>query len=61
MQRHNQDPPTYVTVAEDGPEHNKTFSVEVRQGNKVLGAGKGNTKKNAHQDAAHQACQKLGI
>lgn len=61
MQRQNLDPPTYVTIAEDGPEHSKTFNVEVRQGDKVLGAGKGNTKKNAHQDAAHHACQKLGI
>lgn len=61
MQSNNQEPPNYVTVAEEGPEHNKTFTVEVRQGSKILGLGKGNTKKNAHQDAAHQACQKLGI
>lgn len=61
MQSRNQEPPRYVTIAEEGPEHNKTFVVEVRQGDKLLGTGKGNTKKNAHQDAAHQACQKLGI
>ena len=61
MQSQNQDPPTYVTVGEFGPEHNKTFSVEARQGDIILGTGKGNTKKNAQQDAAHQACQKLGV
>lgn len=61
MQSQNQEPPQYVTVAEEGPEHNKTFTVEVQQGSKILGSGKGNTKKNAHQDAAHHACQKLGI
>lgn len=61
MQSRNQEPPCYVTIAEEGPEHNKTFIVHVCHGDKVLGCGKGNTKKNAHQDAAHQACQKLGI
>jgi len=61
MQSRNQPPPTYVTVAEQGPEHHKTFVVEVRWGNKLLGTGKGGTKKNAHQEAARMACQKLGI
>ena len=61
MQGLNQLTPTYVTVGEYGPEHNKIFSVEARLGDKVLGYGKGNTKKNAQQDAAHEACQKLGI
>ena len=61
MQSRNQPPPTYVTVAEQGPEHQKKFVVEVRWGNKLLGTGTGNTKKNAHQEAARMACQKLGI
>ncbi|MGC9362170.1 MAG: putative dsRNA-binding protein, partial [Candidatus Syntrophosphaera sp.] len=47
--------------AEEGPEHNKTFVVEVRAGKKTLGSGKGSTKKNAQQEAARIACQKLGI
>lgn len=61
LQSKNQDPPRYVTIAEEGPEHNKTFVVEVRMGGKLLGTGRGNTKKNAHQEAARLACQKLGI
>jgi ribonuclease-3 len=61
MQSRNQEPPRYVTIAEEGPEHNKTFVVEVRMGAKLLGTGRGNTKKNAQQDAAHIACQKLGL
>jgi ribonuclease-3 len=61
MQGKNQDPPNYVTIAEEGPEHNKTFVVEVRLGGKLLGTGKGSTKKNAHQEAARLACQKLGV
>jgi len=61
LQSRNQEPPRYITIAEEGPEHNKTFIVEVRMGNKLLGTGRGNTKKNAQQDAAHIACQKLGL
>jgi ribonuclease-3 len=61
MQSKNQEPPRYITIAEEGPEHNKTFVVEVRLGNKLLGTGKGSTKKNAHQEAARLACQKLGV
>lgn len=61
MQSHSQLPPHYITLAEEGPEHNKIFVVEVRAGNKILGSGKGSTKKNAQQEAARLACQKLGI
>lgn len=61
LQGHNQDPPDYVTVAEEGPEHQKLFTVEIRLGNQTTCIGKGNTKKTAHQEAAKAACQKLGI
>jgi ribonuclease-3 len=61
LQARNQDPPKYITVSEDGPEHQKVFTIEVRVGNKLSCIGKGNTKKTAHQEAARQACKKLGI
>lgn len=61
MQSRSEPPPHYITLAEEGPEHNKTFVVEVRVGKQTLGSGKGSTKKNAQQDAARIACQKLGI
>lgn len=61
LQGRNQDPPKYVTIAEEGPEHQKVFLVEVRVGNKFSCTGKGNTKKAAHQEAARIACQKLGV
>jgi len=61
LQAHSEEPPRYVTVAEEGPEHNKTFIVETRLGNELLGRGKGNTKKTAQQEAARAACQKLGL
>lgn len=61
VQGRNQAPPKYITIAEEGPEHHKTFVVEVRIGNNVSCTGKGNTKKAAHQEAARLACQKLGV
>ena len=61
LQGRNQEPPRYVTIDEEGPEHHKTFTVEVRFGKDMKCTGKGSTKKNAHQEAAKAACQKLGV
>jgi len=54
--------PSYVLIREEGPEHNKTFTVEVRlqmpgvtAGNEIVGRATGSTKKKAEQDAARQA------
>jgi ribonuclease III len=53
--------PVYMLVQEAGPEHNKTFTVEVRLNTKNGGApaefvarAQGSTKKTAEQDAAKQ-------
>jgi ribonuclease-3 len=53
--------PTYVLVQEAGPEHRKTFTVEVRLDAKksenpgeFVGRAEGSTKKTAEQDAARQ-------
>jgi ribonuclease III len=53
--------PTYVLVDEAGPEHKKTFTVEVRLNAKkgegeagFVGRAAGSTKKTAEQDAARQ-------
>lgn len=45
----------YVLTGEEGPEHDKLFSVEVRFGGRVLGKGKGHNKKAAEQQAAYEA------
>jgi ribonuclease-3 len=57
---------SYVLVKELGPEHSKTFTVEVRLqavGNhgeiEFVGRAEGSTKKNAEQGAAHQLLQHL--
>ena len=43
------------TVAESGPDHQKSFRAVVRVGGRVLGSGVGRTKKAAEQQAAEAA------
>ena len=51
--------PIYKVVAADGPDHKKTFEVEVSVNGKLLGRGKGLTKKEAEMNAAIFAIEKL--
>lgn len=52
-------PPRYVIVGEEGPEHSKTFTVEVRLGKEWVSQAQGLSKKSAGQKAAHQVLQQL--
>ncbi len=45
----------YVLVDEIGPDHNKTFKVEVRLNSNVIGVGTGKSKREAEQAAAKEA------
>jgi len=51
--------PTYRTITEDGPDHDKVFTVEVSIKGKPCGTGKGKTKKAAQQLAAKDCLEKL--
>ena len=51
--------PRYRTVSETGPDHAKEFTVEVTIGGEVFGKGKGLSKQQAAQDAAHSALERL--
>lgn len=53
--------PTYVTVGESGPDHNKTFEVEARLGSNVIGHGTGRSKREAEQNAAKEALKLFGV
>jgi ribonuclease-3 len=51
----------YRTRAEEGPDHEKWFTIEVLASGKVLGCGRGRNKKEAEQSAACDALVKLGM
>ena len=52
-------PPRYFIVGEQGPEHSKTFTVEVRVGKEWIGQAQGLSKKAAGQKAAQGILQQL--
>ncbi len=55
--------PVYALVKEEGPEHKKTFTVEVRlpapELGQIVGRAQGATKKRAEQEAARQVLERL--
>jgi ribonuclease-3 len=51
--------PVYRTIEEVGPDHAKTFTVEVLAGDIILGRGSGRSKRAAEVDAARHALQGL--
>jgi len=52
--------PTYKTVRESGPDHDKHFTVSVSVGDKVYGEGEGKSKQDAEQEAARTALNAKG-
>jgi ribonuclease-3 len=59
LQARNLESAQYSVTAETGPEHRKTFHVELRVGTRTLGSATGPTKKNAELLAAQSALAKL--
>lgn len=53
--------PRYITVNEEGPNHARTFSVEVLVAGVVQGAGQGRSKKEAEQMAAKLAVERIAV
>ncbi|RMH15442.1 MAG: ribonuclease III [Acidobacteria bacterium] len=53
--------PSYCLVAEEGPDHEKVFTVDCRVGNQRLGTGEGGSKKLAEQRAAAAALAALDL
>jgi ribonuclease III len=51
--------PRYVILKEDGPEHSKTFTIEVRVGKDLTAQADGYSKKSAAQHAARQVLERL--
>jgi len=51
----------YNLIAEEGPAHDKRFTVEVKVEDIVFGVGEGTSKKEAEQEAAKKALEKLAV
>ena len=47
-------------IEETGPDHDKTFVVEVHLNSNVIGTGHGKSKKQAEQFAAKEALELMG-
>jgi ribonuclease-3 len=59
LQKANLPAPSYKTVTLRGPNHKRSFTVEVFSEKKPLAKAKGNSKKNAEQKAAQKALKSL--
>ena len=59
IQKISKDPISYAIVNEEGPDHNKVFEAQVCHEGRVLGVGKGRSKKEAEQSAASDAISKM--
>ncbi|MBI4064784.1 ribonuclease III [Candidatus Gottesmanbacteria bacterium] len=52
--------PTYHVIKSQGPDHAKTFWIEARANELVLGSGMGKSKQEAEQAAAASSLEKMG-
>jgi len=59
-QAHEGITPWYRLVSQEGPSHNREFTVEVLLGEEVAGKGHGRNKQTAEQEAAHAALKSRG-
>ena len=50
---------SYELIGESGPDHNKTFQMQVLLNGKPIGQGTGHSKKEAEQAAANAAIERL--
>lgn len=51
--------PKYQLLSATGPDHSKTFHVQVLVNKEVMGVGKGSSKQEAEKSAAQQALKKM--
>ncbi|MDR3626040.1 MAG: ribonuclease III [Ignavibacteriaceae bacterium] len=58
-QANHMENPIYTVIKEEGPQHNRIFTVDVLIGTVEYGVGKGKNKKSAEQSAAQAALEKI--
>ena len=61
MQAEHRDSVKYIVIKEEGPAHDRTFTVNVVFNDIVLATGTGKSKKAAEEDAASKALAKRSI
>lgn len=59
IQSWSKDSLVYELIDATGPEHNRTFIMQIRLGNEILGKGSGRTKQAAGQNAAYHSLLEL--
>lgn len=59
LQSRSEPPPHYEVISEEGPDHEKVFTVIVRTAEDITGTGRGASKKEAEQQAASAALEML--
>lgn len=60
-QERAQPPPEYVTIASEGPDHARQFTVAVEIAGERMGTGRGRSKREAQQQAAREALSHLAM
>lgn len=60
IQKNKEETLTYKLFKESGPDHDKSFEVELLINSNVIAHGKGKSKRQAEQDAARQALELMG-
>ncbi len=60
IQKNPEERVEYVLIEESGPDHNKSFTVDVMLNSNRIGRGIGNSKKEAEQLAAKEALELMG-
>ena len=61
IQAEHRDAVQYVTISTKGPAHDRTFTVQVKYNDIVLGTGTGKSKKKAEEMAAKDALSKRSV
>jgi ribonuclease-3 len=59
VQSFGKEAPKYVVINENGPDHDKEFTIGVMVDDELIGTGSGKSKKQAEQSAAQEAVDKF--
>ncbi|MDA3839374.1 MAG: ribonuclease III [Candidatus Delongbacteria bacterium] len=61
VQSNGLEPPTYEVISEEGPEHEKVFTVKAIVDGKEVSQGSSTSKKRAEQEASRKALENLDL